>query len=476
MAERQTRMFEGHVGQPVGVQVPPRAAIMISKHIFREYDIRGGAEKELTDDTARAIGRSFGTFLGRQRKKRVAVGHDLRPSSSRLKKVLNDGLLSTGLEVLNLGLIPTPLLYFGVVHFKQDAGISITGSHNPPEYNGFKFQLADRPFYGQDIRELAERIEKNDFETGRGTAKSADVIAPYLDNLKSQFRYSKKWKIVIDSGHGMSGLVAPRLFKELGLDVVELYTNLDPNFPDHHPDPSVMENLEDLVKSVKRERAALGIAFDGDADRIGVVNEKGIPLLGDRLLLLYARQVLAQKKGAAIIGDVKCSPLLYEDITKRGGRPILWKTGHSLIKAKMKEEKAALAGEMSGHMFFADRWYGFDDAMYAACRIVEIQDQSKRPLSELYADLPKVISTPEIRVDCANDQKKFDIVRQVVADLKKDYKVFDLDGARVEFSDGWGLIRASNTQPVLVMRFEAKSEKRLAEIRSLIEGKIKKYA
>jgi len=449
---------------------------MISKHIFREYDIRGGAEKELTDDTARAIGRSFGTFLGRQRKKRVAVGHDLRPSSSRLKKVLNDGLLSTGLEVLNLGLIPTPLLYFGVVHFKQDAGISITGSHNPPEYNGFKFQLADRPFYGQDIRELAERIEKNDFETGRGTAKSADVIAPYLDNLKSQFRYSKKWKIVIDSGHGMSGLVAPRLFKELGLDVVELYTNLDPNFPDHHPDPSVMENLEDLVKSVKRERAALGIAFDGDADRIGVVNEKGIPLLGDRLLLLYARQVLAQKKGAAIIGDVKCSPLLYEDITKRGGRPILWKTGHSLIKAKMKEEKAALAGEMSGHMFFADRWYGFDDAMYAACRIVEIQDQSKRPLSELYADLPKVISTPEIRVDCANDQKKFDIVRQVVADLKKDYKVFDLDGARVEFSDGWGLIRASNTQPVLVMRFEAKSEKRLAEIRSLIEGKIKKYA
>ena len=463
------------MGQPVGVQVPPRAEIMIPKHIFREYDIRGIAERELTDDTSRAIGQSFGTFLVRQKKKKVAVGHDLRPSSSRLKKALIEGLLSTGLDVLDIGLIPTPLLYFGVVHFKQDAGISITGSHNPPEYNGFKFQLADRPFYGKDIHELPERMENKNFETGKGIVKTADVIIPYLDALKSQFLFSRKWKIVVDSGHGMSGLVAPRLFKELGQDVVELYTNLDPTFPDHHPDPSVLENLKDLSKTVKENKAALGIAFDGDADRIGVVDEKGNPLLGDRLLLLYARQVLAKKKGATIIGDVKCSPLLYDDISKRGGKPILWKTGHSLIKAKMKEEKAALAGEMSGHMFFADRWYGFDDAIYAACRILEIQDEAKRPLSELYADLPKIVSTAEIRVDVSDDNKKFEIVRNVVADLKKDYKVFDLDGARVEFADGWGLIRASNTQPVLVMRFEANSEKRLAEIRSIIEGKIKKY-
>jgi phosphomannomutase/phosphoglucomutase len=272
----------------------------------------------------------------------------------------------------------------------------------------------------------------------------------------------------------MGGLVAPRIFKELGQEVIELYSNLDPAFPDHHPDPSVLKNLADLTRVVRKDRTALGIAFDGDMDRIGVVDEKGEPLLGDRLLMIYARQILKVKKGAAIIGDVKCSPLLYEDIQKKGGRPIIWKTGHSLIKAKMKEEKAALAGEMSGHMFFADRWYGFDDALYAACRAVEILDQESRPFSELLADLPPVVSTPEIRLDMPDDRKKFEVIQKVVAELKMDYKVFDLDGARVEFEDGWGLVRASNTQPVLVMRFEANSAKRLEEIRSLILGKIKK--
>jgi phosphomannomutase/phosphoglucomutase len=448
---------------------------MLPRHIFRQYDIRGLAEKELTDEVSRSIGQAFGTFLVREKKKKIALGYDLRSSSVRIRKALVEGLLSTGVDVLELGLIPTPLLYFGVVHFKQDAGISITGSHNPPEYNGFKFQLADRPFYGADIQKLVEWIEKKELVSGKGTASSADVVEPYLDALKSQFRYSRKWKIVIDSGHGMSGMVAPRLFKELGQDVVELYTNLDPTFPDHHPDPSVPENLKDISREVLKTKASLGVAFDGDADRIGAIDEKGNWILGDRLLLIYARQILKKEKGAAIIGDVKCSPLLYRDIAERGGRPILWKTGHSNIKAKMKEEKAALAGELSGHMFFADRWYGFDDAIYAACRILEVLDQENRPLSELYTDLPKVVSTPEIRVDCPSDEKKFEIVRAVVADLKKDYKVFDLDGARIEFEDGWGLIRASNTQPVLVMRFEATTEKRLREIRSLIEEKVKKF-
>ncbi|MBI4116048.1 MAG: phosphomannomutase/phosphoglucomutase [Candidatus Omnitrophica bacterium] len=444
------------------------------KHIFREYDIRGLAEKELTNETCRLIGKAFGTFLVRSGKKRMAVGHDLRPSSERIKKALFEGLLSTGIDVLDLGLIPTPLLYFGVVHFKVDAGISITGSHNPPEYNGNKFQLADRPFYGKDIQGLFESIEKNDFVSGKGTATKEDVITPYLNRLKSEFHFTHRWKVVIDSGHAMSGLVAPRLFKELGQEVIELYTNLDSTFPDHHPDPSVPENLEDIRREVIQKKAAIGIAFDGDADRIGVIDELGNIVMGDRLLLIYARQILKKKKGGAIIGDVKCSPLLYEDIAKWGGRPILWKTGHSLIKAKLKEEKAVLGGELSGHMFFADRWYGFDDAIYAACRILEILDEEKRPLSELYGDLPKVFSTPEIRVEVSDDKKKFEIVRSVVKDLKKEYKVIDIDGARVEFSDGWGLIRASNTQPVLVMRFEANSEKRLAEIRSLIEEKIKK--
>ena len=448
---------------------------LIPPNIFREYDIRGIAEKELASDTAEKIGRAFGTFLIRSNKKKIAVGHDLRPSSERIRRALIEGLLSTGVDILELGLIPTPVLYFGIVYFKQDAGISITGSHNPAEYNGFKFQLAERPFYGEEIRELGRRIEARDFVTGKGRIERADVIAPYLDRLKGEFHYSRKWKIALDSGHGMAGLVAPRLFKELGQEVIELYSNLDPAFPDHHPDPSVLENLQDLSKTVQKKGAALGLAFDGDMDRIGAVDEKGDPLLGDRLLMIYARQVLKKKKGAAIIGDVKCSPLLYEDIRKRGGRAILWKTGHSLIKAKMKEEKAALGGEMSGHMFFADRWYGFDDALYAACRAVEILDEETRPFSELLKDLPLLFSTPEIRVEVADDRKKFEIVRSVVSDLKKEYKVFDLDGARVEFVDGWGLVRASNTQPVLVMRFEATSEKRLQEIRSLIETKLKKY-
>ena len=448
---------------------------MIPKHIFREYDIRGLAESELTDETARRVGRAFGAFLIDSKKNKVAVGHDLRPSSDRLRKSMIEGLVQSGVDTLDLGLIPTPLLYFGVVHFKQDAGISITGSHNPPEYNGFKFQLADRPFYGINIQELAGAIDHGELADGKGKVGKADVITPYLAKIKEQFHYSKKWKVIIDCGHAMSAVVAPRLFKELGQDVTGLYTNLDPNFPNHHPDPSIPKNLEDVVREVKRTRASIGIAFDGDADRIGVVDEKGDIIAGDRLLLLYARQVLKKNPGAVVIGDVKCSTLVYQDIAKRGGRPILWKTGHSLIKAKMKEEKALLGGELSGHMFFADRWYGFDDAIYAACRILEILDQANRPLSELYADIPKMVSTPEIRVDCDNDSQKFEIVHNVVQELKKDFKVIDLDGARIEFDDGWALVRASNTQPVLVMRFEATSEKRLAEIRSLIEDKIKRY-
>lgn len=445
------------------------------QHIFREYDIRGLADEELTSDTARLIGQAFGSFLMEQGKKKIALGHDIRPSSERIVAALTQGLRFVGCDALDLGLIPTPLLYFGIIHFQQDAGVCITGSHNPPEYNGFKFQLRDRPFFGADIQKLAEKIQKENFTKGSGAYTKADVISPYVTEFKKQFHYKKKWKVVVDSGHGMAGMIAPKLLKDLGLEVTELYSNLDPTFPDHHPDPSIPENMKDLQAKVRETQAPLGIAFDGDADRVGVVDEKGQILASDRLLILYARQVLKNKKGAAIIGDVKCSPILYQEIAKAGGRPILWKTGHSLIKAKMKEEKAALGGELSGHMFFADRWYGFDDALYAACRTIEILDEANRPFSELTADLPKMVSTPEIRFEVANDQKKFEIVKSVVHELKKDHEVIDIDGARVEFPDGWGLIRASNTQPVLVMRFEAVSEKRLTEIRSLIEGKIKKY-
>jgi phosphomannomutase/phosphoglucomutase len=444
-------------------------------HIFREYDIRGLAESELTNETAQNIGRAFGTILSREGKKRISLGHDLRPSSARIREALLEGLLSSGLHVVDFGLIPTPVLYFSVSYYKMDAGISITGSHNPPEYNGFKLHLSDRPFYGAEIQQLRGLIEKHDFIKRRGKVEKSEILETYKNYVASLFKFQRKFKVVIDAGHGMAGLVAPDLVRRLGPEVIELYTNLDSTFPDHHPDPTVPSNLRDLQKKVLDTNADIGIAFDGDADRIGVVDEKGQVIFGDKILLLYARSILKKKPGAPIIGDVKCSKILYEDIAKHGGKPIMWKTGHSLIKAKMKETHAELAGEMSGHMFFVDRWFGFDDAIYAACRMLEVLDEDPRPLSQHLADLPSLVSTPEIRVDCP-DHLKFDIVKRAVEDFKKQYRVIDIDGARIEFEDGWGLVRASNTQPVLVMRFEAVNENRLNEIRGIVENKIKELS
>ncbi len=445
---------------------------MLPEHIFREYDIRGLADTELTDDGVVQIGQAFGSVLIGEGKKKISVAHDLRPSSERIHQALLKGLLSTGIHVVDLGLIPTPLVYFSVSHLKLDAGISITGSHNPTEYNGFKLHLSDRPFFGREIQGLKDRIKKKDFVTGRGKVEKGKILEAYMKHVQGLFRFKKKLKVVLDAGHGMAGLVAPQLIKKMGHDVTELYTNLDSSFPDHHPDPSVPENLRDLQKKVLETKAHLGIGFDGDADRIGVVDEKGQVIFGDRILLLYARAILKKKPNATIIGDVKCSKAIYDDIAKHGGKPLMWKTGHSLIKAKMKETHAELAGEMSGHMFFVDRWFGFDDAIYAACRMLEIVDENERPLSELLKDLPELVSTPEIRVDCPDD-KKFGIVTQAVRDFKKLYRVVDIDGARIEFDDGWGLVRASNTQPVLVMRFEAVSGRRLDEIRDIVNGKIR---
>ncbi|MFZ5803007.1 MAG: phosphomannomutase/phosphoglucomutase [Candidatus Omnitrophota bacterium] len=439
--------------------------------IFREYDIRGLADTELTEDVSYAIGRSFGTFLVRESRKTIAVGYDLRKSSERISKALHRGLLDAGLEVIDLGLTPTPLTYFSVSLWRLDAGISITGSHNPPQYNGFKLHLSDRPVFGAQIQELRKMIEQEDYASGPGALSARKIIPEYLEYVKRLFNFKRRLKVVIDAGHGMAGLVAPELLKSFGHEVIELYTNLDSDFPDHHPDPTVLENLKDLQKKVLETKADVGIGFDGDADRIGVVDEKAQVIFGDKVLMLYAREILSRKKGATVIGDVKCSKVIYDDIAKHGGKPVMWKTGHSLIKAKLKETQAELAGEMSGHMFFRDRWFGFDDALYAACRFLEILDLDRRPLSEHLADVPRLFSTPEIRVDCP-EEKKFEVVRRAVEFFKKKYKVVDTDGARVEFADGWGLVRASNTQPVLVMRFEAETEKRLAEIQSLIENRI----
>lgn len=444
---------------------------MIPSHIFREYDIRGVADTELTDAAVRDIARAFATVLIRQGRLKISVGRDLRPSSERMAKALIEGLSSSGLHVLDLGLVPTPLLYFSVAHGRQDGGIAITGSHNPPEYNGLKFHLADRPFYGEQLRTLRRMVEQRDFVAGEGRVEKSEIIKKYKEEVRRRLRFRRKFKVALDCGHGMGGLVAPDLLREFGHEVVELYCNLDPAFPDHHPDPAVVENLRDLQKKVVESRADIGIAFDGDADRIGIVDEKGNVILGDRVLLIYARAVLKERPGATILGDVKCSKIVYEDIAKRGGRPLMWKTGHSLLKAKMKEVGAQFAGEMSGHMFFAHRWYGFDDAIYAACRMLEILDQTSEPLSRLLSDLPPLATTPEIRVACP-DSVKFDLVRRAVESFRKKYRVVDIDGARIEFEDGWGLVRASNTQPVLVMRFEAVNEKRLNEIRKLIEDEI----
>ncbi len=448
---------------------------MIPAHIFREYDIRGIAGKELTEEVALAIGKAFGTVLVREGRKAIAIGHDHRWSAEFLYRGLSDGLQSCGLTVLQIGLVTTPLVYFYVTHNKLDAGISLTGSHNPADENGFKFHHSGHSFYGKDIQGLREIIEKNDFVTGQGKVERPDhdaLVKAYQDYIFNGFKFKKKLKVILDTGHGMATVTAPALIRRFGHDVTVLYENLDPMMPDHLADPSVPANLKDLQKKVVATKADIGIAFDGDADRIGVVDEKGQIIFGDKLLLLYAREILTRKPGAIIIGDVKSSKQIYDDIAKRGGKPLMWKTGHSLIKAKMKETHAEMAGEMSGHMFFNDRWLGFDDAVYAACRILEILDKATAPFSSLLADVPQLISTPEIRFDCP-EEIKFKVVARAVADLKKKYDVVDIDGARVQFPDGWGLVRASNTQPVLVMRFEAQTQKRLDEIRSIIETEIK---
>lgn len=447
---------------------------VIPAHIFREYDIRGIAGKELTEEVALAIGKSFGTLLVREGKHTVAIGHDHRWSAEFLYRGLSNGLQSCGLTVVEIGLVTTPLVYFYVTHNKLDAGISLTGSHNPPDENGFKFHHSAHSFYGKDIQGLRELIEKNDFVTGQGRVEHPDhdaLVKAYQDFIFSGFKFTKKLKVVMDTGHGMASVTAPALIRRFGHEVTVLYENLDPKMPDHQADPSVPANLKDLQKKVVETKADIGIAFDGDADRIGVVDEKGQVIFGDKLLLLYAREILTRKPGALIIGDVKSSKQIYDDIAKRGGKPLMWKTGHSLIKAKMKETHAEMAGEMSGHMFFNDRWLGFDDAVYAACRILEILDKSAGPLSSLLADVPQLVSTPEIRFDCP-EEIKFKVVARAVEDLKKKYEVVDIDGARVQFPDGWGLVRASNTQPVLVMRFEAVTQKRLEEIRAIVENEI----
>lgn len=444
----------------------------MNSEIFRQYDIRGMVDRDLTEDVVRDIGRGYGTLARRKGCSSITCGRDGRTHSERLQNALIQGIMDTGCSVTDVGACPTPLLYFSIFHLDADGGVMVTGSHNPPEYNGFKMCIGTHTIYGESIQAVRKIIEQQDYETGNGNLKTYDIISPYLAYIKENIKLERPVEVVIDAGNGVGGLVAPQAFRQAGCKVHELYCDVDGTFPNHHPDPTIPDNLKDLIRKVRETGADVGMAFDGDADRLGAVDEKGNIIYGDKLLLLFARKILEKNKGAAIIGEVKCSKVLYDDIAAHGGRPIMWKTGHSLIKQKMKEENALLAGEMSGHLFFADRYFGFDDGIYASLRLAEIIAQDNRPLSSFFEDVPVTYSTPEIRNECS-EKFKFEIVERVKKWFQEhDYRIIDVDGVRVEFDDGWGLIRASNTQPVLVLRFEATTEERLKEIQELVESRL----
>ena len=447
----------------------------VESYIFRNYDIRGIFQKELREDSVELIGKAIGTYIKRRGGKEIVVGRDGRLSSPQIRDWLISGLLTTGINVIDIGMVPTPLTYFAIYHWNKDGGVMITGSHNPPDYNGFKILCGKETLYGPEIKSLYEIIERKDFEKGKGSVKERGVIKEYQQFVISNIKQSRPLRFIVDGGNGVGCFVAKDIFKELGNDFETLYCEVDGNFPNHHPDPTVPENMRDLQNRVKNSGADLGIAYDGDADRLGVVDDKGRLLFGDQIVMILARAVLEKNKGAKIISDVKASKFLFEEIKRLGGVPIMWKTGHSFIKKKMKEEGALLAGEMSGHIFFADRYYGFDDAIYSSARFVEYLSSLDKKLSEIVDALPKGFSTPEIRVE-AKEETKFQVVEQVKKKLKElhpDYPVIDIDGVRIEYPDGWGLVRASNTQPVLVLRFEASSEEALSRIRKEVEGIIK---
>jgi phosphomannomutase/phosphoglucomutase len=448
----------------------------MNREVFREYDIRGIVERDFDDGFVTDLGRAYAALLHRARKQNITLGRDCRLSSPRLHDRLLEGITSGGINVTDIGVVPTPLLYFSVLHWKMDGGAMITGSHNAAEYNGFKLGVGPSTIFGDEIQNVRRIIEARDFVKASAPGKLIEkpVLPEYGEFILSQFRLRRGMKVAVDGGNGCGGVVAGPLMKKLGLDVEELYVEMDGRFPNHHPDPTVEENMRDLRDAVTGNHAELGIAYDGDADRIGAVDDAGRIIWGDELMVVFSRAILKERPGASFIGDVKCSNRMYEDIARHGGRPIMWKTGHSLIKSKLKEEHAALAGEMSGHMFFADRYYGFDDAIYASFRLLEIVSNERRSLGEILSDLPLSTFTPEIRLDCPDD-RKFEVVRRAVEYFRKGHDVIDIDGVRVNFGDGWGLVRASNTQPALVMRFEAANPKRLAEIRTIFEDKLRDF-
>jgi phosphomannomutase/phosphoglucomutase len=446
----------------------------MNKEIFRTYDIRGIAETDLSDSTVEQIGKAYGTFLPGSAQT-IAIAMDIRISSPRIKRAFIRGLLSTGNNIVDFGQIPTPLLYFAVHHNNLEGGVQITGSHNPKEYNGMKILMGKETIFGADIQHLREIIESGCFRTGTGTSTTQDNIGEYLHYIRERVDIGeKRLHVIFDAGNGTAGPVVRRLFREIPCTFDILFEEPDGSFPNHLADPTVPAFLSDLIETVKSSKADVGIGFDGDADRIGAIDEKGRIIWGDKLLAIYAKTVLQKHHGAPIICEVKCSDGLLEFVREKGGKPLMWKTGHSLIKAKMKEVNAPLAGEMSGHMFFADNYFGYDDAIFAALRLVEILSNTTKSLSSLADEIPSYFTTPEIRIDCP-DAKKFELVREVKEVFKKSHSIIDVDGVRVSFPEGWGLLRASNTQPVLVLRFEAKTESALESIRKTFQELLSRY-
>lgn len=436
----------------------------VPRSIFRQYDIRGLVGSELTPELARALGSAFAT-LGWERLGRaptLTVGRDNRPSGEALAAGIREGIVRSGGTAIDVGQTPTPALYFSVEALKTDGGLQVTGSHNPPEFNGFKMVLAGGAIHGEDVQRLYEIISLETWRTGPGK-QSADssVLARYRDAIVSKHKLKRPVKVVVDCGNGVGSLIAVATLEALGAEVIPLFCESDGTFPNHHPDPTVLENLRDLQAAVRRNGAELGIAFDGDADRIGAVDENGNVVFGDQLLVLYGRDAVRRfGKGVAVIFDVKCSEVLPQALKAAGAVPEMWKTGHSLIKARMKEKHSPLAGEMSGHMFFGGDWFGFDDALFGAARLLEIVSAQPGGLSRTLADLPRTFATPELRFDCA-EEKKFPLVERAVKYFSSRYPVNDIDGVRMTFAHGWGLVRASNTQPILVLRFEATDQQSL---------------
>ncbi|OGF22868.1 phosphomannomutase [Candidatus Falkowbacteria bacterium RBG_13_39_14] len=452
----------------------------INPHIFREYDIRGIADTDLTEEVAEQIGKAYGSYI---KSKEIIVGMDNRLSSERIKRALIKGILLIGKNVIDIGITINPIFYYSRVLYGIEGGAMVTGSHNPKEYNGFKLCKGDHTMVGRQIRELKDLIQNNKFissDTGKVILKNP--LKEFQKMVKEKIILNKKFKVVVDCGNGTAGIFAPAVFRNWGCEVVPLYCESDGNFPNHIPDPTKTEAMRELIAAVLRGKADIGFGFDGDGDRIGVVDNKGNIIWGDMLQILFQRELLKKNPGEKVIIEVKCSQSLYDDVLKHGGKPIFWKTGHSLIKEKMLEEDALIAGEMSGHTFFRDEYFGYDDALYAAGRVLRILDKTGKSLYELLADAPKYFSTPEIRALCP-DEVKFEIVKRIVEDFKKMSnleesgikKVIDIDGARVVFENGWGLVRASNTQPALIIRAEGKTEEDLEKIKGVLENKMGEF-